>query len=226
MKTLKITMLASLSLILVNCKKNNTKTITSETTASEMIGEEIELDPNDEFTYQYEIDTQSSAITWKGFKPTGSHSGTISMNKGTFDLSSTNGLSGTFVIDMNSIKVTDIPSDDEKNGQLLGHLKSADFFDVQKNPLATFKITKMSTSAEGQKIMLGNLSLNGVTNSIEIPITTTEQGDALAISSTTFTIDRSKWNIKYGSKSFFDNLGDKFISNDIELKFRIVATRL
>ena len=62
-------------------------------------------------------------------------------------------------------------------------------------------------------------------NNIKIPVTVDQNGDALTITSETFTIDRSKWNVQYGSKSFFDNLGDKFINDEIELQINITATK-
>ncbi|MUU78095.1 YceI family protein [Winogradskyella endarachnes] len=172
----------------------------------------------------YTVNTTDSNIEWKGFKPTGSHTGTIAVKEG--NLSINDGIieSGKFVIDMNSIVVTDIPAEEEGNGKLVGHLKNADFFNVEAHPTATFEVTGVKTT-EGKTMLSGNLTIKEKTNNISFPITVTETDNNVTLISETFTIDRSKWNIEYGSKSFFDNLGDKFINDDMEIKVSLTATK-
>jgi polyisoprenoid-binding protein YceI len=165
-----------------------------------------------------------SMIEWKGFKPTGTHNGTISVAQGKVSVSDGTIESGTFVIDMGSIEVLDIPKDNEKNADLRGHLISADFFDVETYPNATFEVTGLST-VDGKTMLSGNLTMKDATNNISFPVTTSMDGDMMTLTSETFTIDRSKWNVRYGSKSFFDDLGDKFINDDIELKVTLVAKK-
>lgn len=172
----------------------------------------------------YTANTEKSTIEWKGFKPTGSHNGTIAIAKGVVNVNNSTIESGNFTIDMSSITVVDIPADDEGNAKLKGHLSSDHFFDVETYPNATFEITGIS-NVEGKTMLSGNLTMKDATNNISIPINTKIDGDTMTLSSETFTIDRSKWNIKYGSKSFFDDLGDKFINDDIELKVNLVATK-
>lgn len=172
----------------------------------------------------YTVNTAESSIAWKGYKPTGSHNGTINISNGSFELTDGKIASGTFTIDMNSIVVLDIPAEDEGNGKLAGHLKNADFFDVEKYPNATFEITGV-TETEGKTMLSGNLTLKEKTNNITIPVTVNTANNGLTLTSETFTIDRSKWDVKYGSKSFFDNLGDKFINDDIELQVTVKATK-
>lgn len=173
---------------------------------------------------KYTANTAESTITWKGFKPTGTHNGTINIESGVLNLKDGKINSGTFLIDMKSIEVLDIPKDDEYNGKLVGHLKSDDFFDVEKHPSAAFEITGLS-EAEGKTMLSGNLTLKEAKNNVTFPVTVTKTDGGLTLTSETFTIDRSKWNVKYGSKSFFDDLGDKFINDDIELKITVKAAK-
>ena len=74
-------------------------------------------------------------------------------------------------------------------------------------------------------MLSGNLTLKDATNNISFPVSTNMEGNTMILKSETFTIDRSKWNVKYGSKSFFDNLGDKFINDDIELTINLIAEK-
>lgn len=174
----------------------------------------------------FTADAENSVIEWKGFKPTGSHNGTIKINNGEINVNDNAIESGNFSINMNSIVVTDIPAEDEANGKLAGHLKSADFFDVDLYPSANFVVTGVKTTDDGLTYLYGNLTMKDTTNNIRIPVTTSIEGDKMMLTSETFTIDRSKWNVKYGSKSFFDNLGDKFINDDFELKVTLVANKV
>lgn len=161
---------------------------------------------------------EETTITWTGYKPTGSHTGTILVKNG--ELSVEDGMieSGNFTIDMASLK------DSEGSEKLEGHLKSADFFEVETYPTATFEITDMDQTSD-KTMISGNLTLKGTTNNISFPVAITEEGDMMTLTSDTFTIDRSKWNVKYGSKSFFDDLGDKFINDDIELTIVMKAKK-
>ncbi|QFZ55792.1 YceI family protein [Oceanihabitans sp. IOP_32] len=173
---------------------------------------------------KYIADVAASTIEWKGFKPTGSHNGTILIENGVLNLKDGKLNSGTFLIKMNSIKVLDIPEEDEGNAKLVGHLKNADFFDVENHPTAAFEITGV-TETEGKMMLSGNLTLKETKNNVTFPVTITNTDDTVTLTSETFTIDRSKWNVKYGSKSFFDNLGDKFINDDIEIKINVTANK-
>ncbi len=163
---------------------------------------------------KYIVNVAESTIEWKGFKPTGTHNGTIQLENGVFSTNDGVMHSGTFLINMNSIE------DVDRNARLEGHLKSADFFDVEKFPNAAFEVTGL----EGN-ILSGNLAIKGMKNNISFPVTISEENDIMTITSEAFTIDRSKWNVQYGSKSFFDNLGDKFINDDIELKIALKAKK-
>lgn len=172
----------------------------------------------------YNANTQKSKINWEGFKPTGSHTGTIAIANGTVSVNNGEIESGNFIIDMKSIAVTDIPTTEEGNAKLVGHLSDETFFDVAKYPTAKFEVTGVET-VDGKTMLSGNLSMKDATNNISFPVTTAMEGNQMTLVSEAFTIDRSKWNVKYGSKSFFDDLGDSFINDDIELKVTLVANK-
>lgn len=169
------------------------------------------------------VDTATSILNWKGFKPTGTHNGTVMIKDGDLLVEEGNVKGGEFVIDMSSIKVLDIPAEKEGNGKLVGHLTSPDFFDVAKYPTSKFVITKVED--KGDKIhVTGNLTLKDVTKSITIPATVSTEGGVTTFSSEKFMVNRADFNVKYGSKSFFDNLKDKFIDDNMELSF-VVKTK-
>ncbi|WP_299666248.1 YceI family protein [uncultured Polaribacter sp.] len=164
------------------------------------------------------VDVTSSVITWKGTKPTGAHNGTIMLSEGSLVLEDGNLEGGEFVVDMSSIKNEDL---DAKGGaKLVGHLTSPDFFDVAKYPMSKFVITSVEEK-EDKLHVTGNLTLKDVTKSITIPAMLMTEGDVTTFKSETFTIDRADFNVKYGSKKFFDNLKDKFIDDLMELSFTV-----
>lgn len=178
----------------------------------------------------YEIDTTASTIEWRGTKPTGEHKGTIEIQDGSIMATTEKVSSGRVVIDMNSIKVTDEGMDEKQRTNLVNHLKGTvegketDFFNVKKYPTATFEITGVSEE-NGQKLLQGNLTLKDSTKNIQFPVRTEIGEEELTLESETFTIDRTDWGVNYGSKSVFDNLGDNFISDEMELTIKVTAKR-
>jgi polyisoprenoid-binding protein YceI len=217
MKTrfLTVLTLAAMTLAFTNCKEKAKEVETTEAVAP--------TEKTDVST-KYNVNTEGSTIMWTGHKPTGKHNGTIAIESGVMTIHNDVLESGTFLINMNSINVMDIPADDKNHAKLTGHLKSADFFDVEKFPTSAFEITGIET-VDGKTMLSGNLKMKDVSNNVTIPVNIDQNGDMLVITSETFTIDRSKWNVQYGSKSFFDNLGDKFINDAIELKINVSATK-
>lgn len=215
MKFKAILFICAFTMALVGCKD---KAKEAETSAAEAAAKA------EAAAVKYVADTNASTIEWKGFKPTGSHNGIIKLESGVVKVNDGSIESGSFLVNMGSINVLDIPAEDEGNGKLLGHLKSPDFFDVENHPSAAFEITGI-TEVDGKTMLSGNLTLKEVKNNITFPVTVSQNGDAMTLTSETFTIDRSKWNVKYGSKSFFDNLGDKFINDDMELKVNLTAKK-
>jgi polyisoprenoid-binding protein YceI len=176
-------------------------------------------------TEKYAVDAATSTIEWKGFKPAGNHNGTINLENGIINTSNGNITSGSFLIAMGSIIVKDIPAEDKNNAKLLGHLKTPDFFDVENHPNAAFEITGIE-GLDGKTMLSGNLAIKGVKNNITFPVTVVDEDDSFSITSETFTIDRTKWDIKFKSKNFFENLGGKFINDEIELKINVKANKL
>lgn len=167
------------------------------------------------------VDTSASVITWKGTKPTGAHDGVVMLSDG--DLLVEEGVlkGGEFTIDMTSITNKDLEGTDGA-GKLEGHLKSADFFDVAEYPTSKFVITKVED--KGDKVhVTGNLQIKDVTKSITIPATVSTENGVTTFKSETFNINRADFNVKYGSKSFFDDLKDKFIDDMMEMSFTVVT---
>ncbi len=164
------------------------------------------------------VDIANSVLTWKGTKPTGAHNGTVALKEGSLLIEEGTLTAGKFVVDMSSIKNEDL--DAESGAKLVGHLTSADFFDVANFPTATFEITSVS-STDALLAVTGNLTIKDVTKSITIPATVMEADGVTTFKSEVFTINRADFNVKYGSKSFFDNLKDKFIDDIVTMSFEV-----
>jgi polyisoprenoid-binding protein YceI len=207
--------LAVMAIAFTNCKEKAKEAETTEAVAPT---------ETTDISTKYKVNTDGSTIMWIGHKPTGKHNGTIAIESGVMTLNNDVLESGTFLIDMNSIKVMDIPVEEKGNAKLTNHLKSDDFFDVEQYPTAAFEVTGIET-VEGKTMLSGNLKMKNVTNNVTIPVSINQNDNMLVITSETFTIDRSKWNVQYGSKSFFDNLGDKFVNDEIELKINVSAVK-
>ncbi|NRA91680.1 MAG: YceI family protein [Psychroserpens sp.] len=156
------------------------------------------------------VNIENSKITWKGYKVTGSHEGTINLLDGKLMFEGDNLVGGSFVIDMTSINVTDLKAGEGKE-KLEGHLRSGDFFGVESYGKAMFTINKV-TGEKGNYRVYGDLTIKGQTlpKSIEMIVT----GNSASAS---FKIDRTKYDIKYGSASFFDGLKDKAIYDEFDL---------
>lgn len=177
---------------------------------------------NGENAKELKIDTKTSKVEWLGKKVTGQHNGLVDVKSGSLLLDGGQLVGGTITIDMQSIVVLDI-TDKETNGKLVGHLKSDDFFNAEKYPEATFNIAEV-TKAEGENIynIKGDMTIRGITNTEEFPATVVvKDGKVAAIGN--MTIDRSKYEVKYGSDAFFDDLGDKMIYNDFTITYKIGA---
>ena len=161
------------------------------------------------------VNVEKSQISWKGYKVTGQHHGKIALKDGS--LTWENGmLTGcSFSIDMSSISCEDLQG--ESNDKLVGHLKSEDFFGVEKFPVSTFVITQVvSRGTPGDYKIVGNLTIKGITKEVRF-MAKADPNNATA----TMTIDRSEFNIRYGSGSFFENLGDKTIYDEFDLEVNL-----
>lgn len=167
----------------------------------------------------YSVNTKKSTVKWKGEKITGEHTGAINVKSGTLTFEDNSLSAVSITMNMESIIVTDL-SGGGKN-KLESHLRSPDFFDVKQYPEATFTSTEVVKTDSGYDVS-GKLNIKGMisTNTISVKI----QRKANTVhASGTMVFDRSKHNVRYGSGSFFDDLGDKQIYDDVELEFSIMA---
>lgn len=167
------------------------------------------------------IDITKSTIKWEGKKVVYGHNGTVNLKEGTLLVSKGKINGGNFIIDMNSIKCTDI-EDAGKNANLVGHLKNEDFFDVVNYPTAKLVIKKIGALNNGIQTITADLTIKNKTNPITFSATVKTEGNIL-LASAKFNIDRTKYDIKYGSDSFFDNLGDKAIKNEINFEISLIS---
>jgi len=220
-KQFALALLCAIIITLASCKKES--------------AEEVEITPPVEAkdipaaATKFVVDTVASSIAWGGSKPTGKHTGTIHLLKGELFIKDSLLESGKFTIDMKSITVTDL-KDAKQKQDLENHLKglkadAADhFFNTTKYPTGLFEITAI-TKAEGKDMVEGNLTLKDISKNIKFPAVITITDSTVAIESESFKIDRTLWNINFSSKSAFENLGNNYIDDDIELKVTVNAKR-
>jgi|APTNR8051073442_1049403.scaffolds.fasta_scaffold09244_5 polyisoprenoid-binding protein YceI len=172
----------------------------------------------------FKVDKNATKLKWHAEKVTGEHEGYVDVKSG--NLGYNNGMitNGKFAINMKSITCIDI-EDEGYNSKLVNHLKSDDFFSVEKHPEATFNILKVESEGNTQNIT-GNLTIKGITQKITFPAVVTEEGNKITAKAT-IKIDRSKFDIKFRSKSFFDleALGDKMIYDEFTMTLNLVAKK-
>ncbi len=176
----------------------------------------------------YKVETSQSNLEWNGKKVTGEHTGNIAISKGDILVNGNRIVSGNIILDMNSITNKDITDEGYKQ-KLLGHLKSDDFFSSEKHPTGTLKITsvtpiKGAAAGAANATVNGNLTLKGITKPVSFPATVNVK-DGVVSATGTATLDRTQWDIKYNSKSFFPNIADKAIYDDFTVKFNLVAKK-
>jgi polyisoprenoid-binding protein YceI len=169
------------------------------------------------------VNVSESKVVWLGKKVTGEHTGNINLKSGDLVINDGKLSGGSFVVDMNSITNSDIENE-EYNGKLVGHLKSDDFFGVEKFPTAKFVIKDVKMQTATKYHIKGDMTIKGITHAVEFPAEISVLEDK-AVASASITIDRSKYDVKYGSGSFFDNLGDKMIYDDFTLSITLVANK-
>ena len=169
------------------------------------------------------INTAESVINWKGYKVTGQHYGTVMLKDGNLEYKDGMLAGGSFSIDMTTISVGDLEGD--YKGKLEGHLKSDDFFGVNNYPTATFVITEVVSSCKpGDYRISGDLTIKEATRPIKFNAQITEEGNN-HVATAEITIDRADYDVRYGSGSFFDNLGDKTIYDEFDLEIKLVASK-
>lgn len=178
---------------------------------------------------EYTVDTIASVIVWGGSKPTGKHAGTIRIKKGEIFVKNDSLETGSFIINMESLKVTD-DMEEKDRLNLENHLKGLKegnanhFFNITKYPTGSFEITGIKIT-DNKNIIEGNLTLKDISKNIAFPSVIKISNDSIKMVSDKFTIDRTLWEINYSSKSAFENLGDQYINDNIEIRILIKAYR-
>lgn len=203
----------AVSMMFVSCKENKNE--------KAEVKEEVKVEKS--VAELNNVNLETSLLNWKGSKPTGDHNGTVSLKSGGILIEDGQLKAGEFVVDMNTIINLDMKGSKGATN-LEGHLKSPDFFEVEKYPTSKFVITSV-VDKEGKLEVTGNLSIKDVTKSITIPATVEKVDGMYVFKSENFNIDRADFNVKYKSKKFFDNLKDKFVNDLVEMSFVVQATK-
>lgn len=159
---------------------------------------------------QKQIKVETSKVTWKGYKVTGSHQGTINLKEGELTFKNDKLVGGNFTIDMSSIVNTDMEG--EYKAKLEGHLKSDDFFGVEKFPSATLVFNEVKSTGKNSYKVTADLTIKNKTNPVTFDISIYGNKATANIK-----IDRTKFDVRYGSTSFFDDLQDKAIYDEFDL---------
>ena len=167
----------------------------------------------------YKVDLTKSSITWEGKKFAGSHKGTVELTSGNLNFNGKKLTGGGFIANMTTIK------DADKNGGLEKHLKSEDFFGVEKFPAANFVIKKIEGNGASVNIT-GDLTIKSITAPITFPATLVWNADkTVTATADKITVDRTKYGIQFKSKSVFANIGDNFIYDEFTLSVKLVAAK-
>ena len=156
-----------------------------------------------------EINVADSVVKWTGYKVTGQHEGTIMLKQGALMYNDSELVGGKFIMDMTTINTTDLEGDYKK--KLDGHLKDNDFFGVETHKTASLTFTAVKPNGSDH-IVEGDLTIKGITNKVRFNMSVTDNSATAKLK-----IDRTKFNIKYGSASFFDGLKDRAIYDEFDL---------
>ena len=168
---------------------------------------------------QYTVNATLSTCNWVGTEiTTNTHTGTLDIYKGSVSVVDNRVNTAFLALNMSTINVTDLSGD--AKASLEGHLKSEDFFGVEKHPFSELKFESLKTK-EGQSYAGGILNIRGISHPISFPVDASQDGNQLTFDGD-MTFDRSKYNVKFRSKTFFDDLGDKLIYDDIELEVTLI----
>lgn len=222
MKQLKLPIYAlAFGLLLTSCQS----TEKTETTVK------TEVATQSKEATSYKVDTEESFIEWEGAKPAGKHFGKVKLKEGQMSFHESDLEAGDFTIDMTTISVDDLIDEDKKDLEM--HLKGTaegkedHFFDVKNHPYAKFEITGVEKTNLDINIQ-GNLTIKEVTKNISFPahVNFNEDRTELKLSSEDYiVIDRTDWGINFMSKSIMDNVKDKFINDEIKIKFSLKASK-
>ena len=156
------------------------------------------------------VNAEKSKVTWKAYKVTGGHKGTVKLKEGALIFDNEKLTGGEFVVDMTSLVTTDDLGD--MKAKLEGHLKSDDFFSVDKHQTSKLVFTKAEAFNNNSYTVTGNLTIKGITKPITFVVSV--YGNK---ATATMKVDRTNYDIKFRSGNFFENLGDKTIYDDFDL---------
>jgi polyisoprenoid-binding protein YceI len=170
---------------------------------------------------KFQVDTQASTLIWTASKVTGTHTGAVPLASGELIVEGKGIKQGHFEIELSSLTVTDI-TNPEANAKLVGHLKSDDFFSTSKFPKAIFVLTSATPTSGAEYQLKGKLTIKGITHEIEFPATILRENKKITASAK-ITVDRTLYDIRFRSKNYFENLGDKAIDNNFTLDLKLVA---
>jgi polyisoprenoid-binding protein YceI len=171
----------------------------------------------------YTVDTDKTIVTWTGKKVTGQHTGHVKAKSGSLTVNDGVVTKGDVVVDMKTITSTDI-TDKETNAKFIGHITTADFFDVNKYPESKLVITGSKKNAKGLEVT-GNFTMMGKTNPITFQATEVSATDSMFSANADLKLDRTKWGLQYGSSSFIKGLGDKAIDNEFMVNVKLIGKK-
>lgn len=168
---------------------------------------------------------ETGVVFWNAGKPTGKHNGTVNLSQAELGLEDGTLVSGNFTIDLSTLVNADLTAETGK-ADLEGHLKSADFFDVENHPNATFVITRVepATAAGVTHNVTGDLTIKGISRSVTIPAEVFVEDNILRIKTPDFVINRTEWDLKYGSGTI-GTLQDKLIYDEVGLAINLTAVK-
>jgi polyisoprenoid-binding protein YceI len=169
----------------------------------------------------FKVDNEGSKLTWAAKKATGDHNGEVKISNGNFAVENNALKGGSFDIDLNTITDADL-TDQAQNEKLVSTLKSETFFNTEKFPKANLVISSATKTSGNQYDVKGKLTIKGITNDVSFPATVAVNGKKLTANAK-IIVDRTKYDIKFRSKNFFENLGDKVIYDDFDLNVNLTA---
>jgi polyisoprenoid-binding protein YceI len=170
----------------------------------------------------YKLDKSNSTVKWNGKKVTGEHYGTIDLKSGNLQVADNKIKSGIFQMEMTTIVCEDITSE-STNKKLVGHLKSDDFFSVEKHPVSTLVIKEVKHKVGNTHSLTGHLTIKGITHPVTFDAEVNFSGNKLKANGK-MEVDRTLYDIKFRSGKFFSDLGDNLIYDTFTLDFNIAAT--
>jgi polyisoprenoid-binding protein YceI len=175
----------------------------------------------------YNVDVNASTFKWHATKVTGEHSGIAKYSKGSITTTGNTLKGAEILVDMNTLDATDLTG--EYHDKLVGHLKSEDFFSVANFGTATIKVKSATAIKPNGKDannynIVADLTIKGITNEVTFPALVVVNAKQVIVNAD-LSINRAKFDIRYGSASFFTDLGDKAISDNFDVKVRVVANK-